>query len=238
MLALPADVTYWKEKFDGGWSTYSAEIDEFSKSANKNQEYYYFAYYIDGIISMWQANGDNTYLDTAIRLIDETINDAVPMGNYLGWPSAAGEAVPLWDSFYWRFVATLTRIMHQSPNLRSNGTYQAAYERFLAFSEKNMWERYEGEAWHFYRVNTHMASHWARIGMELYIITGKAKYKEVFDNISFGTLVGYPSNLRNQLNQNSSVPSAYVWSSSWGGSNTQDTSHAGALYCLGNRLRK
>ncbi|MGB5553859.1 MAG: hypothetical protein WBM83_04310, partial [Flavobacteriaceae bacterium] len=141
---VPADVTYWKEKFDGGWSTYSAEIDEFSKSANKNQEYYYFAYYIDGIISMWQATGDNTYLDTAIRLIDETINDAVPMGNYLGWPSSDGQAVPLWDSFYWRFVATLTRIMHQSPNLRSNGTYQAAYERFLAFSEKNMWERYEG----------------------------------------------------------------------------------------------
>ncbi len=37
-----------------------------------------------------------------------------------------------------------------------------------------------------YRVNTHMASHWARIGMELYIITGKQKYKDVFDNISFG----------------------------------------------------
>ncbi len=94
---------------------------------------------------MWQATGDNSYLDTVIDLIDETINDAVPVGNgYLGWPSAAGEQVPLWDSFYWRFVATLTRIMHQSPNLRQNQNYQAAYERFLNFSEKNIWERYEG----------------------------------------------------------------------------------------------
>ena len=229
-ITINEEVTYWKNKFDGGWSYYAAEISRFSQSANKNQEYYYYAYYIDGIISMWQATGDNAYLDTVIGLIDETINDAVPMGNgYLGWPSAAGEQVSLWDSFYWRFVASLTRIMHQSPNLRSNQNYQAAYERFLNFSEKNIWERYEGLASNIYRVNTHMASHWARIGMELYIITGKQKYKDVFDNISFGTMVGEPSNLRNQLKSNPNVPSAYTWSSSWNGSSTQDTSHAGAI---------
>jgi hypothetical protein len=234
-VTISEEITYWKNKFDQGWSYYAADMDKLGSSANRNQEYYFYAYYIDGITNLWQATGDNTYLDRVIAMIDRTINDAVPMGNgYLGWPSAEGEQVPLWDSFYWRVVSTLTRIMHQSPNLRTNQKYQEAYIRFLNFSEKNMWERYEGTAWHFYRVNTHMASHWARIGMELYIITGKQKYKEVFDNISFGTMINQPSNLRNQLRSNPNVPTAYVWSSGWNGGGAQDTSHGAQIVSFWN----
>src|SRR5690606_11744986 len=122
---------------------------------------------------------------------------------------------------------------HNSPQLRSTGNYQESFEEILAFSEKNIWERYEANGLgNFYRVNTHMSSHWARIGMELYVITGKQKYKEVFDNISFGSMEGRPSNLRNQFYFNPKNPNAYSWSSSWGaakGSNVQDTSHAGAI---------
>ncbi len=226
------EVNYWKNQFDSYWNTNSSQISQWAASRNKNQEYYFFGYYIDGLISIWRATGDNSYLDRAIGLIDQTMNDAVDVGGgYRGWPANDGQQYGLWDSYYWRHVATLTRVLYQSPNLRnSNGSYQSAYERLLNFSERNIWERYEsqGQA-NFYRVNTHMASHWARIGMELYIITGKSKYKEVFDNISFGTMPGRPSNLRNQLRQNSSVPSAYTWSAEWTGGATQDVDHAGAI---------
>ena len=68
--------------------------------------------------------------------------------------------------------------------------------------------------------------------MELHRLTGKAKYKTVFDNISFGKMVKYPSNLKTQFYSNPKVPSAYTWSLVWGaakGTDVQDTSHAGVI---------
>ena len=229
-------VMEWQEKFDKEWLENDNQVDyadalSKAKTANVGQEYYFLAYYVDGLIKMWQASGDNSYLDEALKLINLTIDDAVNVGNgYLGWPNNDNNGYALWDSYYWRYVATLTRIMHQSPNLRATGNYQKQYEELLAFSEKNIWERYEVQGLNnFYRINTHMSTHWARIGMELYIITGKEKYKTVFDNISFGTMVGRPSNLRNQLQSNSKVSSAVTWSQRWDINSIQDTDHAGAI---------
>jgi len=233
------DVDYWKLRFDNEWVDNDNQVDysdaaSRAKSKNVEQEYYFLAYYVDGLIKMWQATGDNKYLDTVLGLIDITVNDAVNVGGgYLGWPNGANDGNSLWDSYYWRYVISLTRIMHQSPNLRATGNYQAKYEELLTFTEKNIWERYESKGpGNIYRVNTHMASHWARIGMELYIITGKEKYKKVFDNISFGKMVGKPSNLRNQFKPNSKVPSAYTWSQNWDSYYIQDTSHAGAVVSM------
>lgn len=228
------EVIYWKELFDKQWAKDEADAISKSKSGNINQRYYYLGYYIDGLSSMWQATGENYYLDTALSLIKNTINDAVPVGNgYLGWPTEDNKEWALWDSYYWRHVATLLKIMHKSPNLRLSGEYQNDYNLLLDFTEKNIWDRYEAKgSSSFYRSRTHMASHWARIGMEMYIITGKDKYKEVFDNISFGKIPGRPSNLRNQLFKSAKFPTAYLWDAEWGvkhNSSIQDTSHAGAI---------
>ena len=230
----PTPPSYWQERFDSEWyGENRSEAFTLSRSKNLKQEYYYLALYIDGLTSIWQATGDSKYLDEALTLVQNTVNDATSMGNgYLGWPAADGNQYSLWDGFYWRSVATLIRIMHKSPILRSNGDYQTQFENLLAFSEKNIWDRYESDGLgNFYRSNTHMTSHWARIGMELYIITGKQKYKTVFENISFGVMVKNPSNLRGQLVKNPNTPSAYKWSSQWGNTNSriQDVSHAGAI---------
>ena len=228
------ELLYWKRLFDDKWQeTDRADALSKSKSANLEQEYYFLSYYVDGLSSMWQATGDNSYLDNIITIVDNTMADAKPVGDgYLGWISGKGFQLPLWDSFLWRHVTTLLRIMHQSPNLRESG-YQAKYDEILAFTEKHIWERYESASLtNFYRSRTHMASHWARIGMELYIITGKSKYKEVFDNISHGTMIGYPSNLRNQFYTNPVNSLALSWDKTWGvakGSDVQDTSHAGPI---------
>lgn len=237
--SISAEVQYWKDKFDEEWVNTSNKFDKEdahakSKSKNLNQEYYFLGYYVDALSSVWQATGDNKYLDEALVLINNTMDDATPVGNgFLGWPAADGKQYALWDSFYWRHVATLVRIMHDSPNLRSQKDYQAQYERMLQFSEKHIWDRYEADgADNMYRSRTHMASHWARIGMELYLVTGKAKYKTVFDNISHGEMYKFPSNLREQLQTNPNNPSALVWPAVWGASlssNVQDTSHAGAI---------
>lgn len=236
IISVSDEVDYWKQMFDEEWVDDDYQVDsidalEKAQSKNINQEYYYLGYYIDGLVKIWQATGDNDYLDEALSLINITVDDAVDLGNgYLGWPNNENDGYALWDSFYWRYVSTLLRIMYQSPNLRATGNYQQQYEELLEFSEKNIWERYEtlGVS-NFYRINTHMSSHWARIGMELYIITGKEKYKTVFDNISYGTMVDRPSNLRNQFKYNSQVPTAYTWSQRWDIDQIQDTSHAGAI---------
>ncbi|AIY13940.1 MULTISPECIES: Ig-like domain-containing protein [Cellulophaga] len=230
------NVLYWKNLFDAEWIDSDEQIDYLdaevlSKSKNINQEYYYLGYYVDGLIKIWQATGDNAYLDKALVLINQTISDAVDVGDgYKGWPNADNDGHALWDSFYWRYVATLMRIMHQSPNLRATSNYQKQYDNLLIFTEKNIWDRYESQGLQtFYRVNTHMSSHWARIGMELYIITNKSKYKTVFDNISFGEMYNRESNLRNQFKSNPKTPNAYTWSQTWNANYIQDTSHASAI---------
>ena len=230
------DVEYWRLRFDAEWVDNDNQVDYLdatakAQSGNVDQEYYYLGYYVDGLMKIWQATGDNKYLDRSLELIDITVDDAVDVGGgYLGWPNKDNDGYALWDSFYWRYVATLLRIMYKSPNLRATGNYQAEYERLLAFTEKHIWERYESQGLNnFYRINTHMTSHWARIGMELFIITGKSKYKTVFENISFGKMIGRPSNLRNQFKPNAQVPSAYTWSQLWDSDKVQDTSHAGAI---------
>ncbi|AYN68438.1 hypothetical protein D1013_14135 [Euzebyella marina] len=231
---LSENVLHWKNRFDTKWEKDDeSNADARSKSKNKRQEYYFLAHLINGQMAMWQATGDNNYLDTTLKLIDNTIKDAIPVGNgFLGWPTDDGTEYNLWDTFYWRHVATLIRIMHQSPNLRASG-YQAKYEELLEFTEKNIWDRYEsyGQS-NIYRSRTHMASHWARLGMELFIVTGKQKYKDVFDNISHGKMAGRPSNLRDQLFPNPKNKEAYAWDKTWGvskGSDMQDISHAGAI---------
>jgi hypothetical protein len=116
--------------------------------------------------------------------------------------------------------------------LRKTGSYQSRYASLLGFFEKNIWDKWylkNSDHSEIYRVNTHMASHWARIGMELFIITADPKYQAVFENISFKGIAKYGSSLRDQLEINPSVPSAYSWHSDWNGSSVQDTSHAGAI---------
>ncbi len=233
---INSNVLYWKNLFDKEWIDNDNQIDfddaiRLSKSKNLNQEYYFLGYYIDGLVKMWQASGDDKYLDSALQLINQTINDASNVDQtYKGWPNSENNGHPLWDSFYWRHVATLLRIMYKSPNLRSNRIYQEEYDKLLSFTEKNIWNRYDLKRnENIYRINTHMTSHWARIAMELYIITNKVKYKEVFDNISFKNIPNRGSSLRNQLKNNPNQPSAYIWNLDWNGSQIQDTSHAGAI---------
>jgi len=244
VTTVNSKVEFWQTKFDlkfeaGGDK---AKMLAYSKSGNKFQEYYYMYYYFDGLLAMWQATGDNYYLNIMLEVVDNTIKDAKPVSfnsSYLGWRADGSysqdypkNGVALWESYYWKAVTTMLRIMHQSPELlastHTSGAYQDKYDTILAFTEQHIWNKWEARgSENIYRSHTHMSSHWARMGMELYIITGNNKYKEVFDNISFGTMPGYPSsNLRNQFKTNSDVPTAYTWIMAWGGTKLQDTAHA------------
>ena len=156
--------------------------------------------------------------------MDATLGD----DGFRHWP----EELALVESYYWRFVATLLRVMHANPELLERG-YRAKYEELLEFTQVHIWDKWHAKGiGSIYRSRVHMASHWARIAQELYLITGDAEYLPVFENISHGEMVGHPSNIREQLEMNPDQPSAYVWSSEWGvdwRTSVQDTSHAGAV---------
>uniref|UniRef100_UPI003B5AED94 Ig-like domain-containing protein n=1 Tax=Flagellimonas sp. TaxID=2058762 RepID=UPI003B5AED94 len=240
------DVSFWKEQFDSAWDNPSTAINAFgmaramfyAESGGNSQEYYYLAWQLDGVIQIWQATGDNEYLEDALTIIETCIGKAVNVrgGNYKGWPVTdldnndyARNGAVLYESYLFRYVATLLRVMYQSPNLRDTERYQERYEAILEFTKKHIWEKWYTKSSNqsdIYRVNAHMTSHWARIAMELHIITGENIYKEVFDNISFAGLPIYPgASLRNKLKSNPNFPTAYTWSSKWEGSRVQDTSH-------------
>lgn len=238
---LSPELLKWKTRFDEQFTNSDkAKIDLLAASGNKFQEYYYMYYYFDGLLSIWQATGDNQYLDYMLEITKKTIQDAEPVNfnkNYLGWKADASysldypeNGVALWESYYWKGVSTLLRTMYQSPSLFDNLNYQADYDDILNFTETHIWDKWELKGKNnIYRTHTHMTSHWARIGMELHIITGKEKYKAVFENISFGDMIGQPSNLRNQLRPNPNVSGAVVWNQTWTGNSIQDTSHASDL---------
>ncbi|MEZ4220338.1 MAG: hypothetical protein R3B13_05355 [Polyangiaceae bacterium] len=232
----PRSVAEWQALFDAEWKAKDqTQCTTNAQSGGYDQEHYFLAYCIDGMTSIWRATGDDSYLDTNLQLIQDTLDDAkLGSDGYYRWDSNLGpDGVPLWESYYWRMVVTLVRVMHQNPQLLSKKDYGKRYQALLDFSEHDIWDKWESAGLNnLYRSRTHMASHWARIGMELYRITGKAKYKTVFDNISGGTMVGWPSNLSQQFYPNPKVPTAYTWAQVWGapkGQDVQDTSHGGAV---------
>ncbi len=247
----------WITRFDDAWTHASTSSSlyanynstmNYAETAGAYQEHYYMAWGFEGVLDAWRASGDNDYLDNMIVILEEVISNAQTINidgtDYQGWEdlkwgSSIGQ--PLWESYLWRYVATMLRIMSQSPTLLStdNGamtgtTYQDNYDTFLTFIEFNIWEKWVDVGWSkLYRRNTHMASHWARMGMELHIITATPAYKTVFDNISFDGLPlsadpSHPEvaggNLRDQLYSNGTAKS---WYSDWNENNTvQDTDHA------------
>ena len=243
---ISEDVAHWQEQFDIVWNNPSTAINaygmakcmDYALSGGHSQEYYYLAWQLDAVIQIWQATGDNAYLDDALKIIETCISKATSVrgGQYLGWSVTdldsdffVKHGSYLYESYLFRFVATLLRIMHQSPNLREMDDYQSRYENILEFTEVNIFEKWytkSPEHDEMYLLNAHMSSHFARIGMELYIIKGDPVYKEVFDNISFKGLPNRNgANLRDQLHSNPKVPSAYTWASKWDSPRVQDTSH-------------
>jgi len=244
--AISEDVAFWQNQFDLAWDNPSTKTNaygmakamDYALSGGNSQEYYYLAWQLDGVIQIWQATGENKYLDDALMIIETCISQAtdVRSGQYKGWSVTdlnnndySNNGIALYESYLFRYVTSLLRIMHQSPNLRSTGNYQERYDSILSFTKTNIWEKWytkSNDHKDLYRVNTHMASHWARIGMELYLITGEAVYKEVFDNISFKGLPNYQgASLRGRIYTNPEDQSAYAWSQSWTSSKVQDTSH-------------
>ncbi|CAM3760624.1 hypothetical protein G4177_26580 [Corallococcus sp. ZKHCc1 1396] len=227
-------VAAWETLFLKRWnSEHTSSFLPMSKSLDSWQ-FYNLAYGIDGNTAMYRATGKTQYMDRALLYVNNVVNNArvsssLPRSNfrdsYMGWASArsdtVGQEVPLFESYCWRYVTRMLRVIRETPALYNNANYRSQYDRLLAFSERNMFEKWNkrGANSYVYRVNTHMASHWAYIAMDLSRMTTdatkKASYLKVFNNIN-RDMPNNTSSLRGQLMTSMVNPSAYFWAANWG----------------------
>lgn len=242
-------VADWEKLFLNSWnSTHTSDFLPRSNSLDSYQ-FYNLGYGIDGNTAMYRASGKTEYLDRALLYVNNMVKNAKVSSSlsgskfkdsYLGWTSkeggTSGQEVPLWESYCWRYVTQLLRVIRETPELYNNPTYRSQYDRLLAFSEKNIFEKWyrRGANSYIYRSRTHMAAHWAYIAMNLARMTTdpakKATYMTVVDNIN-RHLPNYSSSLRQQMRPNPVNPAAYFWSDVWESTARpgQDTPHGNGV---------
>jgi hypothetical protein len=233
-------VSYWQGRFDhsdaGTFRTATALT-----TSSDSSDYYDAAYYVDAYTSMWEATGQTRYLDRAVSLVNNMIaraRTASSLGSqfhdsYLGWVShrsdVNGQEVPLFESYMWRYVARLIRVMP------TTGAFGDDRARFLAFTEKNIFDKWmaRGANTNVYRSRTHMAAHWAYIGLELSRTTQSTARRTAALAVASNVDQNMPNNsssLRAQMRANPTHPGAYLWSAVWSGSSpAQDVAHGNGV---------
>src|SRR6185295_15713017 len=206
-------------------------------SAVNSWQFYNLAYGVDGNLAFFEATGKKEYLHRALSYAENCVASAQPSrslpasqfkDDYLGWPamnhpldrSIHGGEYPLYESYCWRYVTRMLRVMRQTPAIWADEDYRRRHAALLDFTEKHIFDKWWSRGTnHLYRSRTHMASHWAFIALELTLLTDdpgrRARYVEVYSKINRG-LPNHGSSLRTQLQPHPIDPSAYFWSSEWG----------------------
>lgn len=242
-------VSYWKSLFDNA-EAYNRGVNTPRSTSTDSQNYYDLAYTIDANVSMFEATGATRYLDQALLYVNNVIDRAKPStqlgagafrDSYSGWVSqrsdVKGQEVPLFESYMWRYVTRMLRVMHDDQDLYADPTYRAQYDRVLAFTETNIFDKWlaRGANSYVYRSRTHMAAHWAFISFDLARLTSSAtrrtKALAVVDNIDLH-LPNYPgSSLHGQMKLGRVKPGAYWWSDVWGATTRpgQDVDHGNGV---------
>lgn len=231
-------VAEFKANFDDYWaSKEKARYIAISESGNGGDIYYFDG--LQALIAIFQATGDSKYLDDALELIMNLISTAKPSNtldlngghndNYLSWVSDSrtsvtkqglpnGGQASLHETRGFQHVAKLLWVMYESPNLLANG-YQADYDTILDFIEIHIWDKWftRNDAIAFSSA-VDKSSAWAKIGFYLHKVSGKSKYRSMFDR--FNTDMNYASasrSMREILEPNTANSSAYQWPRLWSG---------------------
>ncbi|WNG36648.1 hypothetical protein F0U61_25450 [Archangium violaceum] len=242
-------VDEWERRFLAHWELEHTTSFLPASTSRDSWQFYDLSYGIDGNTAMYRATGKVQYLDRALLYVNNVVNSARDSWSlsggqfkdvYRGWasqhPETWGQEVPLYESYCWRYVTRLLRVIRETPALYNTPRYRAQYHRLLEFSEIDIFEKWlqRGASIHIYRENTHMASHWAAIAMNLSLLTTdatrKARYLEVLNNIN-RSLPNHSSSLREQLGASPVNEAAFFWNDSWGTHSRpgQDVSHGNAV---------
>ena len=241
-------VAHWAAVFEQSWDYQYGNSLPLSRSTD-SWDHYDLSYSVDSCVAMFRATGERRYLDRALEFVENVAASAEPAADldtspfkddYRGWASSktgqGGDEVPLYESYFWRYGTALLLAIRDNPEVYADPGYRARYDKLLAFAEIHVFEKWysRGPAEAIYRERTHMAAHWALIGLNLSRITGdtarRKRYLEVVGNIDLH-LPGSGASLRGQLRRNPVEPTAYFWSDVWGSARRpgQDVSHGNGV---------
>ncbi len=218
----------WISRFDKEFKKFRGEWAELSKS-KFSKKHYHLGYELDALLAAFEFTGKKDYLDEAVTYVNNVKNAAVkpaPQFNddYEGWLyDEGGLERPLGESCFWRYVSKFLRIVKETPELYDDAAYRKFFDETLAFTEKNLWQKWYTRAMtenprHIYPLRTHMASHWAFIALNLSGLTAdpdiNSQCREVSSVINNG--------LRKNLHPAENNPDAYFWNATWNPDNEGD----------------
>lgn len=225
----------WESMFLRIWSRDNATYQPKSVSGDSGQ-YYDLAYSIDANAAMFQATGKTQYLDRALLYVENTIRSARVSSSfprsrfkdrYYGWVSKEsgtynGQEVVLYEIYLWRYVMRLLRLMRANGGVYANASYRQRFQRILAFSETNIFDKWyaRGPNAYIYRGVAHITAHFGYIALNLSRLTGDAGRRSrclaVFNNIN-RSLPNFPGrSMRKQLIAHPMVGGGLFWDATWG----------------------
>lgn len=228
-------VAQWTAVFEQSWDYLGRTGLPLSRSAD-SWDHYNLSYAVDGCVAMFQATGEQRYLDRALTFVENVAASATPSSSlphstfhdrFRGWGSSTtgegGDEVPLFESYFWRYGTALLVAM------RDANVHPDRYRKLLAFAEGDVFDKWysRGPDDTVYRERTHMTAHWALIALNLAAVTAdparRTRYLEVAGRID--------RRLRGQLRRNPVEPTAYFWSDRWGSTARpgQDVSHGNGV---------
>jgi hypothetical protein len=226
-------ISWWESLYLDELDYDNSVYEPLSKSAD-SWDHYNLAYGLDDPVALYLATGKTRYLDQAVGRADAMVATAKPStslgseaygDSYKGWISKkngeTGQEVPLYESYAWRYVTRMLRVIRQTPALYGNTHYKAEYDKLLAFAEVNIFDKWysRGVDDNIYRSHTHLAAHWAYIAMNLTFMTTNAarlaREREVLENIDYHLPNYGGASLHGQLVPSPVADGAYFWNWEW-----------------------
>ncbi len=241
-------IAQWEALFQAKWAGELVTWQRRSSSGD-SWDHYWLAYVIDANEAMFRATEDTQYLDRALLYIDNVMTTAQPSSaiptsqfqdEYMAWANHShsslgddGREYALFESYLWRYITSVLRTMKERPAIYNDPAYREQYDTILAFAQTHIWEKwYSRGTPNLYRGRAHMATHWARIAMNLYLLNDDAtqnlQYKTVLDNIDHAGMSSWSgASLRGQMQPHPTQPDAIYWSDRWTRTTApfQDVSH-------------
>ncbi|WBQ03619.1 discoidin domain-containing protein [Kribbella sp. CA-293567] len=164
--------SYWIAEYDRAAPGKIAEGNRLTSSAD-SYDHYNGAYYVDAAAAIFEASGRRADAERFLQLAENMVRSSSrrPDG-FRGWisqrPDVKGQEVPLFESYAWRYVAHGLGVVRAGP-LYSDPAIRGRYAALASFLDTNLFDKWtrRGTNAYVYRVNTHMAAHWAFIAMEV-----------------------------------------------------------------------
>lgn len=261
----PAQVQEWARQFESCYySAYNGskpqkDLWTTCSSQGSSTGFYTCSEGIDALTAVYLATGELRYMDDCVQLCTNIAATAsAAPGQRRSWVSKdttgdyrklVNTEVPLYESFWFRYLAKCLYVIRQKPSLMER--YRQQYARLLALLEQDGWQKWykRGDNKIAFRAlksdnvekrvrenpvlmrsRTHMTAHWALTALYLSRITGNAAIKKECDAFTDAC----NKRLKSNMDPHPLNAAAYTWTATWKDAVVpeqvvQDVSHGNAV---------